>query len=201
MYILLILFSAFLTYQLCHLKKQYSKTEKINIALKSFIVSTILNHLALYAYFGNMSLVYLENSVTTLFIIKYLILSIITSYLAAYIITNFSMTIIKEQSTFNKKGLIRSIIFIILIIFILSLLYQFMDTYANVPAEQLAFHLQVPIEGTSTSIILDFLELPIKVILVSLLCICMIIIIETKIFKNKIIYLQLKIKNNTKNLK
>ncbi len=69
------------------------------------------------------------------------------------------------------------------------------------PVEQLAFHLQVPIEGTSTSIILDFVELPIKIILVSLLCICMIIIIETKILKNKIIYLQLKFKNNTKNFK
>ena len=66
MYILLILFSAFLTYQLCNLEKQYSKTEKINIAVNSFIVSTILNHLALYAYFGNMSLVYLENNITTL---------------------------------------------------------------------------------------------------------------------------------------
>lgn len=103
MYILLILFSSVLTYQLCNLKKQYSKTEKINVALNSFIVSTILNHLALYAYFGNMSLIYLENNITTLFIIKYLILSIITSYLASYIITNFSMTIIKKQSTFKKR--------------------------------------------------------------------------------------------------
>ena len=138
---------------------------------------------------------------TVVFVIKYIILSILTSNITAYLINNLTLKFIKEQSEFNKKKLIRSILFMIFTIFILALLYQFIDTYSNVPAEQLAFHLQVPLEGTSSSIIWDFIKLPLQIVLIAIICIIIIILIETKILKNKILYLQIKLKNKVKKFK
>lgn len=97
--------------------------------------------------------------------------------------------------------MIRNILLILLIIFLIAVLYQFLDTYVNVPAEQLAFHLQVPIEGTSTSIILDFLKWPLVIVLVSILCIILIICIEIKILKRKSFYLNIKLKNKSEKIK
>ena len=105
MYILLIIFSVFLTYQICLSKKDYNKKDKLKIISWSFIVTTILNHIFLYAYFGNMSLVYLNNSITISFIMKYIIISIITSNISAYLINNLSFNFIKENTNdFSQKN-------------------------------------------------------------------------------------------------
>lgn len=104
-YILLIIFSVFLTYQICLSKKDYNKKDKLKIISWSFIVTTILNHIFLYAYFGNMSLVYLNNSITISFIMKYIIISIITSNISAYLINNLSFNFIKENTNdFSQKN-------------------------------------------------------------------------------------------------
>lgn len=61
---------------------------------------------------------------------------------------------------------ILSLIFYSFCIFILTINLNFIKYYSNVPVEQLVFHLQVPITGTDSSAIIEFLKMPILSVLV-----------------------------------
>lgn len=127
------------------------------------------------------------------FFIKFLILQIIIGIIlgsSISIIYYKKYKFVKDTKIKKIKYFPTNIILFILITLVLALLY-FINSYANVPPEQLAFHLQVPITGTASSLIIDFL---LKTVLISAI-IVFICYLQYKIFFNKKQKLLINIKN------
>ena len=136
---------------------------KENLMIESFIISSIINHIIIYIFLGNINMNYIANNITPSFFIKYLIMCIVGAKIS-YRFLNFirQLKITKEK---NFKDLIKikniiTIIILIICIFAICLSNSFIKSYAKIPPEQLVFHLQVPISDSSSSVIMDVIRKP-----------------------------------------
>ena len=191
MYIFLCSLTALLTYTLyiCLNKNETKFNERFKHIVFSLLISMFLTHTIIFLLNGNVNMSYELNNITTSFIIKYiglsLIVAITSSLLIYFVFDNFDIKIVKNDKRKNiKSTIINFILFIFLVILFFSVKY-FIDYYSNVPVEQLTFHLQVPLEGTSSSVINDFIN---KSLVPSLLIIIFFGLIVLPVTKYKIIF-------------
>lgn len=127
------------------------------------------------------------------FFIKFIIMQVIIGIILGSIISIIrykKYEFVKDTRIEKIKYVPTNIILFIIITLIFALLY-FINYYANVPPEQLAFHLQVPITGTASSLVIDFL---LKTVLISGI-IVFICYLQYKFFFNKKQKLLINIKN------
>lgn len=190
MYIFLILFSILITYSLFIYNK---KENKINDYIKYISISSVLTvfflHFLILIINGNqVNMNYEFENITPLFIIKYIFLSIISSLLSI-----MSYKIIKNMTINQNNKLIikpRMIINLILSGILINLIFTekyFIDNYDNVPLEQLIFHLKVPIDGTSSSVFIDyFLNSLLPTVILTLIIIFLVIPITKYSLKLKL---------------
>ncbi len=179
MYLFLCLFSSSLTYvfYLNITRKNLKIIDHIRIFIYSIMVTLFFIHFSIFILCGNVNMSLELNNITTIFMFKYLILSIIVSFFSSLIIVlGFEQPFqIKIEKAIKKRRLKTTIINFVLLSFLILLFFSikyFLDYYSNVPLEQLSFHLQVPLEGTSDSVINDFLSkaiYPSFIIIISLM--------------------------------
>ena len=161
MYLFLIIFSVILTYCMIinHDKKKIFDSKNINLLIICFFSTTILNHLIIFMTLGNIDISYKMLTITPLFLIKYLFLMILSSSTITLIYIFYHKCIkIMLNDTIERRKLILTNIYYFFLLFLIFTLIFFLKYYSNVPPEQLMFHLQTPITGTSITIILDFMK-------------------------------------------
>lgn len=152
MYLFLLLLTTLMMY-VCFIRL-FDKIDKLVGLIICTIYSFLVMNLSLLIYFGNMGISHLENNMNFMFIIKYLILSVFMTIVSVYGIkfcrNNFEIkkNVFKKR---KKKIIISNIVLFALFLLMFALKYL-LGIYKAVPPEQLAFHLQVPITGTSTDV-------------------------------------------------
>ena len=138
----------------------YNKfNNKCLMFFKLLFLTTIINHIILYIFIGNINISYKMLTITPFFLIKYIIMTVLTSLfiVESYKFKNNNL-VLEKNIDINRPKLLKTDILILIVSFIIFSLLYFVNYYSSIPVEQLVFHLQVPIEGTSSSIILDFLS-------------------------------------------
>ncbi len=184
MYIFLTIISSILTYAFIvkYEKKSFFDKKNIYLFLFSYFVTTTINHLIIYIILGNINLNVTMLSLTPSFIVKYNLMTVVTSLfiLVCYFIYKH-VHITKNKYNINKRGYLFTNIYYSIIFFMIFAIFFFLQYYSNVPAEQLMFHLQTPLEGTATSIIFNFL---LKTLIPTLICV-FILYFQIKYFENK----------------
>lgn len=155
MYVLLSVLSALLTYFIVEDTNKVTNYYRLTI---HFIITSIINHLIMYLFLGSIDISHAMATITSRFMIKYLLMTVFTSILIkiVYLLIRKYIHIKSENYKLMPKLIKTDITLFILFFIILTCLY-FTILYKNVPPEQLFFHLQVPIEGTSQSLITHFL--------------------------------------------
>lgn len=152
MYIYLLLYT---TIMFCFMLRKYlPKLDKFQLPFLGLTLSVIVINVILIYKFGNITLLHLNNSITLLFLIKYIALSFILNLTIIFIIKHFKL---KKEKYPHKSIILHNLILLILWVIIFGLKYLLV-IYKDVPPEQLAFHLQVPITGTSDNVIIDILK-------------------------------------------
>jgi len=134
------------------------------------------------------------NTITPSFMTKYISMTIFTSFAVNFVYKYFKNNVkINKNVNYDKEKLWKNNIFFIIFIFInLDLLY-FIRLYKDVPPEQFAFHLQVPVEGTSFNIIWHFLSQS----LLPTLNVVILLYLQYIIFKKLKLNITAKIRNKT----
>lgn len=167
MYIFLLVVSTIITYTLLYtfnLKKLCKESNKLNLLIISFITTTLLNNIIIYVMIGNINLTDQYFCVTPIFIIKYIIMTIIVSIVILFGYIQYLKNI--KINKYGKKVKTRySNIFTIIIIFLIVTLYMLTKDYPNITIEQLVFHLDNPLTNAAYDVILSFLKTPIIITL------------------------------------
>ena len=194
MYQFLCLFSSLLTYAFfIQIKKDKNKLtlqESIKYFSYSLVITVFIIHLCLYLLNGVVDMSYNIKHITNVFMIKYSVLTVVVSFASAMfiffaekILDRFTIKSkhnnIKRNKKMTKVNLVLASIFIILFFAV----FYMVSYYNNVPPEQLMFHLQVPLGGTSFAMIKDIV---LKIIVPIILSIVILIELATS-HKDKLI--------------
>lgn len=159
MYVFLLIISILITFSLFlkFNKKNFSFNDYIKYITLFSVLTIFFIHLLILIINGNfVNMNYELKNITPLFVIKYLFLSFISAVMSLLLYKIIIKTEIdKNKLIINKRTIVNLILFGILINLIFIEKY-FIDNYDNVPLEQLIFHLRIPLEGTATDVIFDF---------------------------------------------
>ncbi len=168
MYPFLCLLAGLLAYAIYIMFRPKKESLKVYDHIKYFsfslTLSVLLTHLCIYILNGNVDMTFNFKYLTNVFVMKYIVLSVVVAFASAIIILLTEILLskftIKEQKNYLKQEKKPMIINLVLasIFFVLFYAVLYMHNYySNVPAEQLMFHLQVPLGGTSSAIVKDII--------------------------------------------
>lgn len=191
MYQFLCLFSSLLTYvffvQIKKEKRQLTIQENIQYFSYSLVVTIFLIHLCIYLLNGIVDMSYNVNHITNTFMMKYVLLTLVVSIASAWsilfidnVLSKFSIKSKNNNIKRDKKITRINVILICVFIILFFGAFYMLNYYRNVPAEQLMYHLQVPLGGTSSEMIKDVVSKIVTPIVIAIALLLLLVIPHKK---------------------